>query len=108
MAGHSGKNDGAGLKRKPGERPGPSAVRITDAGRLALAGRAAMFEKLDPRWKRLVGESKAMRIVNSVAVLDLVWTGPHQLADLVAFNGARDYGVYQIYGTHGVNGPDNA
>jgi hypothetical protein len=48
-----------------------------------------------------------MRILNSVTVLDLVWTGPHQLADLVAFKGAQDYGVYQIYGTHGVNGPDN-
>jgi hypothetical protein len=52
-------------------------------------------------------ESKAMRIVNSVTVLDLVWSGPHQLADLVAFNSAEDYGIYQIYGTHGVNGPDN-
>jgi hypothetical protein len=52
-------------------------------------------------------ESKVMRIVNSVTVLDLVWTGPHLLADLVAFKGAQDYGVYQIYGTHGINGPDN-
>jgi hypothetical protein len=48
-----------------------------------------------------------MRVVNNVTVLDLVWSGPHQLADLVAFKGAQDYGVYQIYGTHGVNGPDN-
>jgi hypothetical protein len=48
-----------------------------------------------------------MRILNSVTVLDLVWSGPHQLADLDAFKGAQDYGVYQIYGTHSVNGPDN-
>jgi hypothetical protein len=52
-------------------------------------------------------ESKAMRIVNNVTVLDLIWSGPYQLADLVAFKGAEDYGVYQIYGTHGVNGPDS-
>jgi hypothetical protein len=48
-----------------------------------------------------------MRIINSVTVLDLVWSGPHQLADLVVFKEAEDYGIYQIYGTHTVNGPDN-
>jgi hypothetical protein len=27
-----------------------------------------------------------MRIINNMAVLDHVWSGPHQLADLVAFD----------------------
>jgi hypothetical protein len=48
-----------------------------------------------------------MRIISNVTVLDLVWSGPYQLADLLVFTGAEDYGVYQIYGTHDVNGPDN-
>ncbi len=32
------------------------------------------------------------------------WSGPHSLDAVSKFNGATDYGVYQVYGTHPVYG----
>jgi len=48
-----------------------------------------------------------MRIANDVRILDLSWDGPFGFDDVAKnFHGSTDYGVYQIYGTHAVFGPD--
>ena len=48
-----------------------------------------------------------MRLLNDVTVLDLSWSGPHSFEEIASFNDSADHGVYQIYGTHNVNGPDS-
>jgi hypothetical protein len=46
-----------------------------------------------------------MRTLTNVSVLDY-WDGPYRLDEISRFKDGPDYGVYQIYGTHSVLGPD--
>ena len=43
---------------------------------------------------------------NGVKVIELEWDGPHSVEQVSKFFDASDYGLYQIYGTHSVFGPD--
>jgi hypothetical protein len=47
-----------------------------------------------------------VRTLTDVTVLDLLWDGPHPLEEVSKFNSSPDFGIYQIYGTHSVIGPD--
>jgi hypothetical protein len=42
-----------------------------------------------------------MRPSTNMTVLDLSWDGPYRLDEIAQFNAGPDYGIYQIYGTHG-------
>lgn len=41
------------------------------------------------------------------ARIHLLWEGPHTLADILEMHGVADYGIYQVYGPHPVNGTDS-
>jgi hypothetical protein len=47
-----------------------------------------------------------MRSISNVDVIDIVWDGPFTMEEVVSRKGDADYGVYQIYGTHLVMGPE--
>jgi hypothetical protein len=48
-----------------------------------------------------------IRKMNDVAVIDLEWEGPFTFEQQInQMNRDHDYGIYQIYGTHNVLGPD--
>jgi len=39
-------------------------------------------------------------------IIEIRWKGPFKLEEIKKLNGATDYGIYQIYGTHNIFGPD--
>jgi hypothetical protein len=48
-----------------------------------------------------------MRMLNDVAVIDVLWDGPFSIEKIATeAHNPYDHGVYQIYGTHAVLGPD--
>jgi hypothetical protein len=44
--------------------------------------------------------------ISGLIVLHIIWDGPLTAAGAERATGANDYGVYQIYGTHSITGPD--
>jgi hypothetical protein len=48
-----------------------------------------------------------MRKINGVTVIDIVWEGPIPFDHVTKAQDGHDYGVYQVYGTHTVFGPDS-
>ncbi|MCB9335153.1 MAG: hypothetical protein H6586_03330 [Flavobacteriales bacterium] len=40
-------------------------------------------------------------------IIEIWWEGPFTFEQLEVFNTDIDYGLYQIYGTHNINGPNN-
>lgn len=48
-----------------------------------------------------------MRTLAEITAIDILWDGPYSLEEIAKnFHEVEDYGVYQIYGTHGLLGPD--
>jgi hypothetical protein len=48
-----------------------------------------------------------MRSLSEITAIDILWDGPYSLQDIGKnFFGNEDHGVYQIYGTHAIFGPD--
>lgn len=41
-----------------------------------------------------------------IDIIEIEWEGPLKVKDVVQLEGGADYGLYQIYGTHNVLGPD--
>ena len=42
-----------------------------------------------------------------VEIIAIFWDGPYKVKDVAANNHSdSDYGIYQVYGTHNVHGPD--
>lgn len=39
--------------------------------------------------------------------IEIWWKGPYKSDQIKDFNASKDYGLYQIYGTHNVNGPNS-
>lgn len=39
-------------------------------------------------------------------VIEVLWEGPFKLTDIQKLNKEKDYGLYQIYGTHNISGPN--
>jgi hypothetical protein len=39
-------------------------------------------------------------------MIHLEWNGPIPIAEAFDYNGPRDYGLYAIYGTHAILGPE--
>jgi hypothetical protein len=46
-------------------------------------------------------------ILKNVRVIDLRWDGPFTLDQVLAKSGGHECGVYAVYGTHNVTGPDS-
>lgn len=44
--------------------------------------------------------------MNTLSKIEIWWTGPYKWDDIKILKESKDYGVYQIYGTHNVNGPN--
>src|SRR5690554_2367433 len=44
--------------------------------------------------------------MNSLIKIEVWWQGPYKWEDIKSMQKSKDYGVYQIYGTHNVNGPN--
>jgi hypothetical protein len=40
-------------------------------------------------------------------LIDLKWEGPFSVDEIQKFNSSEDFGIYQIYGIHNINGPDS-
>jgi hypothetical protein len=47
-----------------------------------------------------------MRTSSNVTVIDILWEGPYSIDRVKEQNKGHDYGIYQVYGTHPVFGPD--
>ena len=48
-----------------------------------------------------------LRTLNQIPAIDIQWTGPYSVEEVVHSNNTnKDYGLYQIYGTHPLFGPD--
>jgi hypothetical protein len=47
-----------------------------------------------------------MRKIDGVTVIDVVWDGPVPFDRVTEAKADHDFGVYQVYGTHAVFGPD--
>lgn len=47
-----------------------------------------------------------MSNIPNLDIIHIIWQGPLSLEEAEAANTGSDYGVYQIYGTHDVSGPD--
>jgi hypothetical protein len=41
-----------------------------------------------------------------VTIIEIRWTGPYKRDQIINLRSDQDYGIYQIYGTHNVNGPN--
>jgi len=39
-------------------------------------------------------------------VIEILWDGPYKLNEVHKLNTEKDYGLYQIYGTHNISGPN--
>ena len=39
-------------------------------------------------------------------IIHIDWSGPHSYADVASFRGPKDFGIYQVYGSHHVYGSD--
>ncbi len=39
-------------------------------------------------------------------IIHIDWSGPHSLSEVAGFDGATDFGIYQVYGAHHVYGSD--
>ncbi|MBW6484279.1 MAG: hypothetical protein K0B10_14645 [Vicingaceae bacterium] len=44
--------------------------------------------------------------MNILTKIEIWWTGPHNLNAIRDMKESKDFGLYQIYGTHNVNGPN--
>ena len=44
---------------------------------------------------------------NVPRIITIKWDGPFSLDQLAQFNRSQDYGLYQIYGTHNIFGPNS-
>lgn len=42
--------------------------------------------------------------MDTLKKIEIWWSGPYKKDDIKNFNESKDFGVYQIYGTHNVNG----
>lgn len=43
----------------------------------------------------------------ALEIIEILWEGPYSLKEVKGFKNESDYGLYQIYGTHPVNGATN-
>jgi hypothetical protein len=48
-----------------------------------------------------------MRRLDGVTIIEIVWDGPIAFDRVGELRSGEDYGVYQVYGTHAVLGPDS-
>lgn len=45
--------------------------------------------------------------MNELNIIEIEWDGPYVMDEIIEkMDGDTDYGVYQIYGTHNINGPN--
>ena len=44
--------------------------------------------------------------ISTLSIIEAMWEGPYHLKEIKNFKGDSDYGLYQIYGTHNIYGPD--
>jgi hypothetical protein len=47
-----------------------------------------------------------MKDISKLTTIHIVWDGPFSLTELNDVDDRRDYGIYALYGTHAVLGPD--
>ncbi len=45
--------------------------------------------------------------MNKLIKIEIRWDGPYNLDEIKGLKTDKDYGLYQIYGTHNVNGPNS-
>ena len=41
-----------------------------------------------------------------ITVIEILWDGPFKLSELKKLDSRKDYGIYQVYGTHNISGPN--
>jgi hypothetical protein len=52
------------------------------------------------------GQEEDMPAYQGLEIIHILWNGPKTAEEAIAADTGNGYGVYQIYGTHDVSGPD--